>query len=367
MKIIKTLFMALALTGSFFFMGPDMVSAKDALPVSRSLDEMNSLFKRGEGFLGGDGFYTVSLSPERTLVIFGDTLTGSVEGGKRKIDGMPNNTIAMLYKNTGNKNFGVRFFLDDKMAPFLKNSDPGRFFWPLDGILSGGRLYLFGAQIKKTSDSDAFGFKECGNHIFVIDNPDDPPRLWKKSILNVPHAKFSGKSYIIWGSSLLSKDGYIYIYGVYSDGVEKWLVTARAAEEGLCDFNSWEFYSGGGFHKKLPPSLLLKGISNEFSVLSLPSDASVRLIYTKNSMGADIVMRSSASPVFKEKDLARVIYSCPENGLTKNIFTYSAKAVKALCARGRIVLVYFSNSFDVSDPINDLRIYWPRFVEVLIE
>ena len=367
MRMIKAFFLTLILTELFFVINLNQVFAKDTSSGARPIEELNSLFKTDSGFLGGDGFYNVRLSSDRTLIIFGDTLTGTVEGGKRKIAGMPNNTIALLYKKPGNEKFGVEFFLDEKMAPFLKNSDPGRFFWPLDGILSGGKLYLFAAQIKKTSDSDVFGFKEAGNYIFVIDNPSDPPRSWRKSAIKIPHAKFSGKSYIIWGSALLSKDGYIYIYGVYSDGVEKRLVIARAAEGGLSDFNAWEFYSGGAFHEKAAPSALLKGIANEFSVVSLPGDDAFGLVYTLNSMGASIVMRTSASVIFKEESNARVVYRCPENGLTKNVFTYSAKAVKALCVRGRLTLVYFSNSFDASDPINDLRIYWPRFVEAVIE
>lgn len=329
--------------------------------------ELNDAFRRRSGFLGGDGFYNIPLSKYKSLVIFGDTLTGKIAGGKREFAGMPHNSPAIFHHRpgmNGKMTYGAEFFIETPLCPFLENNEKNRYFWPLDGLLSNGKLYIFGAQVEMTKANDAFGFKECGNYIFSVDNPEFPIKMWNKKLLKATPAKFGKNSYLIWGSSVVRHDGYIYIYGVYSFKSTKSLVMARVAEQAFEDLSAWEYYSNGQFIKGVMPSPLFDGIANEFSVIFDQASGKFRIVYTLNSMGADIVMRVSDSPVFTSENKPEVIYRCPENGMTRNIFTYSAKAVKALCDDKRLVVVYFTNSFDVNDPINNATIYWPEFVEI---
>ncbi len=334
---------------------------------TRKYSELNDAFRRSSGFIGGDGFYNIPLSEYKTLVIFGDTLTGKIAGGRRELMGMPRNSPAIFYHRPGANGetfYGAEFFIEPPLCPFLENNEKNRYFWPLDGFLSNGKLYLFGAQVEATKANDAFGFKECGNYIFTVDNPEFSIKMWNKKLLKPTPAKFGKNSYLIWGSSIVKHDSYIYIYGVYSFKNIKSLVMARVEENAFEDFSAWEYYSNGQFAKNAMPSLLFDGIANEFSVIFNQVSAKFSIIYTLNSMGADIVMRVSDTPVFTSENKTEAIYRCPENGMTNNIFTYSAKAVKALCDDKRIVVVYFTNSFDVNDPINNSKIYWPEFVEI---
>mgnify|MGYP000968203273 CR=1 FL=1 len=355
---------AFSLFMMFLFYGPSNAAGNFE---SKKLADLNSAFRRRSGFLGGDGFYNIPLSEYKSLVIFGDTLTGNIAGDRRELTGMPHNSPVMFYHRPGPDGavkYGAQFFLEPPLCPFLENEDKNKYFWPLDGFVSGGNLYCFGAQVEMTKANDAFGFKECGNYIFKIDNPELPIKMWNKINFKVAPAKFGKNSYLIWGSSIVKYDGYIYIYGVYSFKSSKSLVMARVSEPAFEDFSAWEYYSNGRFVKNVMPSPLFEGIANEFSVIFDQNSKKFRIVYTLNSMGADIVMRVSDTPVFTIANMAEVIYRCPENGITKNIFTYSAKAVKALCNEKRLVVVYFTNSADVADPINNAGIYWPEFVEI---
>jgi hypothetical protein len=367
-KFGKFIFIFLAFTFSLFiiflFCGASNAAGNFE---SKKLADLNSAFRRQCGFLGGDGFYNIPFSEYKSLVIFGDTLTGTISGGRRELTGMPHNSAAMFYHSPGPDGtirYGAQFFLEPPLCPLLENEDKNKYFWPLDGFLSNGKLYCFAAQIEVTKANDAFGFKECGNYIFKIDNPELPVKMWNKKNYKVEPAKFGKNSYLIWGSSVVKHEGYIYIYGVYSFKSSKSLVMARVEEPAFENYNAWEFYSNGRFVKNKMPSPLFDGISNEFSVIFDQVSGKFRIVYTLNSMGPYIVMRTSDTPVFTVNNPAEIIYSCPENGITKNIFTYSAKAVKALCNEKRLVVVYFTNSADVADPINNPDIYWPEFVEI---
>lgn len=328
-------------------------------------NDLNELFNAQTGFLGGDGFYAVPLGAGRTLVLFGDTIAGKIEGGKRKASKMANNSIAVM---SGFSDFPesarVEFFLSDDLFPFFRPLGKDLYFWPLGGTMAGGRLYLFAALIERTAENDAFGFREAGNYLFTVENPFEAPAKWKVSRSEVAPARFRKGSYLLFGSSVLSHEGFVYVYGVKCAGAKKSLVLARVAPGSIGDFGAWEFYGAGGFARGGDPLPLLAGVANEFSVTYDGDARKFRLIYTLDGMNSKIVMRSSDTPIFGPKNIRKTIYDCPEHGVTKNVFTYSAKAVGPLCGPGSLVVVYFSNSFDFWEPFNNPAIYRPKFVEI---
>ena len=56
--------------------GPPVV--KSAVPAP----ELDALFQRTDGWIGGDGAYSVAVSPKRTLWLFSDTWVGKVRDGR---------------------------------------------------------------------------------------------------------------------------------------------------------------------------------------------------------------------------------------------------------------------------------------------
>ena len=59
---------------------PEPPSVAKAEPDAK----LNALFRTTEGWVGGDGAFSVPLSDKRTLWLFSDTWVGSVRDGKRK-------------------------------------------------------------------------------------------------------------------------------------------------------------------------------------------------------------------------------------------------------------------------------------------
>ena len=71
--------------------------AAEPLTVARvePAAEMNALFTRTNGWIGGDGAYSVTLSPERTVWLFSDTWLGRVEHGRRTNAVLVNNSVGV--------------------------------------------------------------------------------------------------------------------------------------------------------------------------------------------------------------------------------------------------------------------------------
>jgi hypothetical protein len=74
------------------------LAADPAPPVvvkSEPLPEWDAKLRRADGWVGGDGAFTVRVSESRTLWLFSDTWIGSVRDGKRRDVKMVNNTVGV--------------------------------------------------------------------------------------------------------------------------------------------------------------------------------------------------------------------------------------------------------------------------------
>ena len=115
------------------------------------MPELNALFEPHEGWIGGDGAHSVALDAQRTLWLFSDTWVGSVRHGKRTNATIVNNTVA-IQEGRG-KDAKVQFIVrrddSDKPVAFVAPADRRGWYWLNAGASSGGRLYLFLAQMER--------------------------------------------------------------------------------------------------------------------------------------------------------------------------------------------------------------------------
>ena len=98
------------------------------------LPEYDALFTRTEGWTGADAVYSVALSDDVTLWLYGDTWIGDIVDGKHKGATMVNNTIG-LQRGKDPATASVKFFWGK-----MKEDKPATFIRPADG--TGGSGYL---------------------------------------------------------------------------------------------------------------------------------------------------------------------------------------------------------------------------------
>jgi hypothetical protein len=356
-----------AVTAGLIFGAAHAPAASDM--AGRAVPEWDELFQRTSGWTGADGNFSVPLSRETTLWLFGDTWMGEVKDGRRTNMTLVNNSIAL---QRGRER--PEFFYgtsDGKPSAFVTPKDGHGYFWPFHGARTEDGLHVFLQQVENvTGKPDGpFNFRMTSTWLGHVSNPDDPPQRWKIEQEKVPFSEFGTNGDLLLGSWLLRQDGQIYIFGLDSRdkkaGRKNSLVVARAPEGELGRFTSWQFFGTGGWQSgtaKLAP--LAPGFPTEFSVTYWPARRQYAAVYVEGAISGRICLRL-APAVTGPWGEPRVIYECPEKGWPEAVFCYSAKAHPELAASPEELLItYAANSWQLGNVVNDARLYWPRFVRV---
>jgi hypothetical protein len=355
------------------FLCSESEPAKSSIPSlvkAAPAPEWDEKFAGKEGWIGGDGAYSVVLGPKRVLWLFGDSILGSVKDGKRTGAVMVNNTVAVQVGR--GKDAVIRFVAgktkEEKPAAIFIPEDGKGWFWVQAGVRVGDRLFLFLPQIEKTKDGGAFGFKQIGQWLAVVENPDDDPEKWRVKQKKLPFTDFKMDRERSWGSALLADGDFMYVYGFDEErgkaaGKRK-LTVARVPAEKLDDFEAWRFRTADGWSDKPADSApLADGLATEFSVSSAPGGKGYVAVYTENGLGDRIVGRFATAPEGPWSD-AVLLYKCAEMAKDKGVFSYAAKAHSWAAADDELVISYCVNTWEFAHLFRDDEVYRPKFVRV---
>jgi hypothetical protein len=342
-------------------------------PPAQPAPEWNARFTRTSGWIGGDGAYSVAVTPQRTVWLFSDTWIGDVKDGKRTNATIVNNTVAVQegHGDQAKVEFVVAQGKDGKPAALIVPADGHGWFWLFHGACVEGKLYLFLAQIEKTNDPGVFGFRQIGMWLGIVANPLDHPTAWKVEQRKLPCTVFSSERSLCFGNAVLCEGDHLYIYGIDENpkrgGGNKHLVVARVHAKDVADFAAWRFFRDGAWSEDFRHATrLADGLANECSVSFLPGRKQYVAVYTERGLSPRIVARTAPSPT-GPWSTPTVLYHCPEASWDRNIFCYAAKAHPEISAEGELFITYATNSFDFWQVARDARLYWPRFVRVKLE
>lgn len=340
---------------------------------AQPLAEYDALFCREKGWTGADAVYSVGLSSDVTLWLFGDTWIGDVVEGRHTNAKLVNNSIGLQRGGELSK-VKVEFFWDkeddDKPSAFIKPANGVGWFWIFDGVMDGGKLYLFLMQIVKSGEKGVFGFKQVGTWIGEVENPTDEPGKWRIKQYNVPWGRYSKGGNMFFGSAVMKDGDFVYIYGADEDWSKgmggRSMIAARVPCGRIADFVRWRFYSNDGWTKDVKKaSKLFAGTATEYSVNYQPSLKRYVTIYTENGLSKNIMMRTSAKPVGPWGNAIK-IYECPEVQWHKSYFCYAAKGHPEISGKDELIVTYVCNSHDFWQMAKDSRIYRPRFLRIML-
>ncbi|MBS7564739.1 DUF4185 domain-containing protein [Mucilaginibacter sp. Bleaf8] len=359
--------------------------------VERAPD-WSDLFRRYEGWFGGDGIYTIPLNgrehvtagnQQQTLFIFSDSMVGQVTDSVM-LPGykMIHNSVAYL---TGNKPLAskMKFYwnLDKHKAPepvFTPRTPKtvsGDYYWLGDGFVNtemNNAIYIFGYRVHNVSN-EAFGFREVGNTLIKIAANERAPFAGYKEMdtpfyldNNGEIGSFGAGVYInTVKAGAPAPDGYIYVYGV--KGMAKQLLVARVKPADFERFAKWKFWDGRNWVADMHKAVVLTdSVSNELSVTALP-DGRYALIFQEGGMGKYVAMRIGASPAGPFGPIIR-IWDCSNDLQQKTHVVYNAKAHPSLSAPGELLISYNINSVEFIKDLNkDPHLYRPRFIRLRIK
>src|SRR5262249_61085079 len=99
------------------------------------------------------------------------------------------------------------------------------------GAYVDNTLFAFLSQIEKTGQTGGFGFRQVGQWLGIISNPDDDPTLWRCEQVKLPCTIFSPERQLTFGAAHLLENGYLYAYGtdeaIKLTDRDRYLIVAR--------------------------------------------------------------------------------------------------------------------------------------------
>lgn len=333
-------------------------------------DAMNARFRRTDGWIGGDGINSVPLPDDSILWIFGDTLVGRIRDGKREDVSMVNNTFARQRGWGPDAKIDLFLNRDAQGKPtsyFAPQKKPG-YYWLWDGIVLGGKLYVFTTRMTSPGTITAFDWKLMDQSLLIIDNPLDDPARWKVQQLDFPFGIFTDDFEALWGLEVIQVDGQVYIYGTTRQkaGDPRSLIAAQVAPQELTNFSRWRFRGQSDWTTdRRHAAPLATDVGTEGSITWLPGRQRYVYIYSP-PLNPHIQMRTARTPLGPWSEPV-AIYTCPEAAWDQRIFCYAGKARLVPGTTDELLISYATNSFDMLPHVTaDARVYQPQFVRARI-
>ena len=316
----------------------------------------NKLFTRyGNGWTGGDAVYSVPLPDGSIIWAFGDSFLDTVYPDRsRPPSPLIRNTMMLQQgKNMTTLHGGTT----EESAAMVDTEDPdNEWYWPLDGTVQDGILYMFYAYFIRTGGG-AWDFQYVRTELVAFQLYDFTI-LSQETVWEAPG--------IIFGVAIMKTDDYIYIY---STDDEPWTKHAHCARVPADNFLSpWEFYDGaGGWSATFPGEAgwMTKGsgdngvdVAASFSVFY--HEGRYRLLTQEGFLGPDIHSYESLEPFgpWKGKQL---VYTTPEAG--GSLFTYNALLHPHITKPGTSAMLvsYCVNTNNFFELFSNADVYRPYF------
>ncbi|MEU8179650.1 fibronectin type III domain-containing protein [Micromonospora sp. NPDC049047] len=306
----------------------------------------------GGHWTGGDRTFSVRLPDGRLAWLFSDTFLGSVnaDGSRPSNSPMVHNTLVVQSGTTltttlhgGTSSAPKSLMCDDSV---------GLGCWVAGAIVEGSNLQVLVNRYAAIGPG-TLDVAPTGNALVTLSLPS-------LSVTGVRELPMSPR--ITWGQSLVTDNGYTYIYGSEHAPDFKFAHVARVPVGGLT--GQWQFWNGSGWATAESSSArVASGVGTAFSVSKLDGRFVIITVDSHLVFNNSIVAHSADSPMgpFSEpRELARA----PEAGNSPPTIVYDTSLHQDLAREGKLLLSYNVNALNTDDSKADVSIYRPRFIEV---
>lgn len=326
---------------------------------------------RNQGWLGADAAYSIPLTDDKILWLFGDTLVGILFDGSRQLTAFINNSIAIQDLSSGVPGEVTYYWNlhNGQARSFFPGDGLGGYFWPGVGVLLEGELFLFLSKIYP--GTGGFGFMTTDTTLFRISNPLDDPSLWlmEQKDLGI------GDNHFGINAALYVEEPYLYFLGFHDPQDSPFLRRAILARAFIQDIlsgdilDSMEYWSVGDEWLDSPDQLATL-FSPGVTETALQYDEKMGLYFaTTYSAFSPEIYLTTAPALTGPWSTPACIYQIPEHQMDSRLISYAAKAHPELSENtGELILTYAVNTIgDFELLLNRSDIYYPRFIRVRLE
>ena len=367
-------------------------TAQDAVKTKAYESRGDLTFPDQKSWLGADDAYSIPLENGHSLWLFGDTFIATTPQSPRT----PNshfirNSVGITACTGGRCPIEYFWAKMNSDKPDSLFSPPGTdWFWPMDGFIYKGVLYVAMMQMHEDKGGGPMGFDFSGTQLAVIPNYMAPPDQW-----NISYQKLNAGGKAVPGVSIVLGQGkggnpdpdnphgadFVYFFTVVQGD------TPLAQHLGLLRFplsqlgamvrpgsTVWEYLranlSWGKWadtEKSLPSdhANVLQPGATEMSVRYHESTKQWIAVYpTADLKTAGYALSTSMTHDWQP---GKTLYTYPEGqpshpNYTKNVDCYAAKEHAEFEAEGQLVFTYVCNSLKESELFEKTQLYHPVVV-----
>ena len=347
------------------------------------------------GWLGADGAYSVPIANGESLWFFADTFIGASGATSRmQSTGFIHNTVGI--SNCSGQTCTFQYFWNgmntSNQGPVF--SVPGSttdWFWPMDGFVFNGTLYLALMQMHETGSGGAFGFAYSGAQMASISNYTASPSQWSVTyqVLNAGGSVVPGASIVVGQGPNGNPDpnnpqgaNYAYFFTVIpnsNSSIAPYMALLRlplaqlnsSARPGNAD---WEYFTTSSTWSSWSDTDITLPSDNAAVINPGATEMTVRYHSSTNQwiavypVGLDnTAFYALSSSMTTNWGPSETLYAYPEMqstnpSYTPNVFCYAAKEHVELESAGQFFFTYACNSTQESDVTNNMNLYRPVVV-----
>lgn len=303
---------------------------------------------------------TVPLADQRVLWLFGDSFVARGTAGTRREATFVRNSVAVQRGNDPSR-AELRFYAgrtaDSAPASFFAE-EGASWFWPGHGLYLEQSLTLFLERMQADPAPGGLGFHAIGWTAVRVQNASDEPDAWRLERLKTPDTGELG----VAGVALLLEGEQVLAYAVREPG-DHAVMLMRWSRDDFLDGNLMrpQYWSGPlrGWTLGAPAVVLDQG-ATELSVSCVAHKGCVQ-VQSHGFGAAPVALRFSPAPTGPFGGFLD-LYRPPE-AKQPGTLLYAARAHPEL-EGADMVITYASNSLDPAHLLDDLGLYFPRFVRV---
>lgn len=346
----------------------DRLAAGEAI----AYPEAEGLFRQDPRWLGGDAAYSISLSEDDSVWLFGDSFVATGNEKNRQSASFVRNTVA-IQSGADPRTASIQYFWKEsgsgEPASFFDEGDDF-WYWPAGGARAAdGALLIFLHKVE--AREGGLGFAIVGYSVAKVANPDALPDEWRVELHDASSPAFDA----VPACAMPGEDGGVFAIAVSQRGIHAGMLMRYGADEiASGSFGSPEWWTGDevgwvsarSLGANRPPVV----IDDAGAECSLHFDRRLGAYVHVASYGfgaSDIGVRTSISATGPWSDPV-LVYHPPESDAARP-FVYAGKAHPEFAAPNddELLITYAANSFEPDDllsPDGEKSLYWPRIVRV---
>jgi hypothetical protein len=235
------------------------------------------LFKRSEGWIAGDGGYSIPIGNNKSLWTFGDSYMDCYDAATKTVPCLfqaRNSAIIIDVIDPTDQ----MTLINNKGVPtfFVAGTDRKYWFWPLSGFMHHDTIYVFQSRIMATGEPGMWGFAGVDTNYVAKIHTSAPSEI--------QYSVLPSRNSINFGISVIKDGRFTLVYGIKSNGFGNDVFVARFRTGDI--YYPWQYFDGKGWTADLNK---IKKIHSEFTASFYICKIKDRyiLITTEFSVGCD--------------------------------------------------------------------------------